>query len=110
MEIESLFHLKSKFVTREVWNELIVVPLKCQRGSDERSITLNETAKVIWENLNEGADMSALIQTITDTFDIDRHTAEKDIAVFRKLWKLYWRNKIYNGCTANLYLFGYWRI
>lgn len=44
--------------------------------------TLNETAKVIWENLNEGTDMSTLIQTITDTFDIDRHTAEKDIAVF----------------------------
>ncbi|MPN28498.1 hypothetical protein SDC9_175940 [bioreactor metagenome] len=44
--------------------------------------TLNETAKVIWENLNEGIDMSTLIQTITDTFDIDRQTAEKDIAVF----------------------------
>ena len=82
MEIESLFHLKSKFVTREVWNELIVVPLSANVAQMNELFTLNETAKVIWENLNEGADMSALIQTITDTFDIDRHTAEKDIAVF----------------------------
>jgi hypothetical protein len=82
MEIESLFHLKSKFVTREVGNELIVVPLSANVAQMNELFTLNETAKVIWENLNEGADMSALIQTITDTFDIDRHTAEKDIAVF----------------------------
>lgn len=82
MEIESLFHLKSKFVTREVGDELIVVPLSANVAQMNELFTLNETAKVIWENLNEGADMSALIQTITDTFDIDRHTAEKDIAVF----------------------------
>jgi hypothetical protein len=82
MEIESLFHLKSKFVTREVGNELIVVPLSANVAQMNELFTLNETAKVIWENLNEGTDMSTLIQTITDTFDIDRHTAEKDIAVF----------------------------
>ena len=82
MEIESLFHLKSKFVTREVGDELIVVPLSANVAQMNELFTLNETAKVIWENLNKGADMSALIQTITDTFDIDRHTAEKDIAVF----------------------------
>lgn len=82
MEIESLFRLKSKFVTREVGNELIVVPLSANVAQMNELFILNETAKVIWENLNEGADMSALIQTITDTFDIDRHTAEKDIAVF----------------------------
>ena len=82
MEIESLFFFISKFVTREVGNELIVVPLSANVAQMNELFTLNETAKVIWENLNEGADMSALIQTITDTFDIDRHTAEKDIAVF----------------------------
>jgi DNA-directed RNA polymerase delta subunit len=65
-----------------VGNELIVVPLSANVAQMNELFTLNETAKVIWENLNEGADMSALIQTITDTFDIDRHTAEKDIAVF----------------------------
>ncbi len=82
MEIESLFQLKSKFVTREVGNELIVVPLSANVAQMNELFTLNETAKVIWENLNEGTDMSALIQTITDTFDIDKYTAEKDIAVF----------------------------
>ena len=82
MEIESLFHLKSKFVTREVGNELIVVPLSANVAQMNELFTLNETAKVIWENLNEGTDMSALIQTITDTFDIDRHTAEKDLELF----------------------------
>ena len=82
MEIESPFHMKSRFVTREVGDELIVVPLSANVAQMNELFTLNETAKVIWENLNEGTDMSALIQTITDTFDIDRHTAEKDIAVF----------------------------
>jgi len=79
MEIESLFQLKSKFVTREVGNELIVVPLSANVAQMNE---LNETAKVIWENLNEGIDMPTLIQTITDTFDIDKYTAEKDIELF----------------------------
>jgi len=82
MEIESLFQLKSKFVTREVGNELIVVPLSANVAQMNELFTLNETAKVIWENLNEGIDMPTLIQTITDTFDIDQHTAEKDIELF----------------------------
>ena len=82
MEIESLFQLKSKFVTREVGNELIVVPLSANIAQMNELFTLNETAKVIWENLNEGIDMPTLIQTITDTFDIDKYTAEKDIESF----------------------------
>ena len=82
MEIESLFQLKSKFVTREVGNELIVVPLSANVAQMNELFTLNETAKVIWENLNEGINMSTLIQTITDTFDIDKYTAEKDIELF----------------------------
>jgi len=82
MEIESLFQLKSKFVTREVGNELIVVPLSANVAQMNELFTLNETAKVIWENLNEGIDMPTLIQTITDTFDIDKYTAEKDIELF----------------------------
>lgn len=82
MEIESLFQLKSKFVTREVGNELIVVPLSANVAQMNELFTLNETAKVIWENLNEGIDMPTLIQTITDTFDIDKYTAEKDLELF----------------------------
>jgi len=82
MEIESLFQLKSKFVTREVGNELIVVPLSANVAQMNELFTLNETAKVIWENLNEGIDMPTLIQTITDTFDIDKYTAEKDLEFF----------------------------
>ena len=82
VEIESLFQLKSKFVTREVGNELIVVPLSANVAQMNELFTLNETAKVIWENLNEGIDMPTLIQTITDTFDIDKYTAEKDIELF----------------------------
>ena len=82
MEIESHFQLKSKFVTREVGNELIVVPLSANVAQMNELFTLNETAKVIWENLNEGIDMPTLIQTITDTFDIDKYTAEKDIELY----------------------------
>ena len=49
MEIESLFQLKSKFVTREVGNELIVVPLSANVAQMNELFTLNETAKVIWK-------------------------------------------------------------
>ncbi len=82
MEIQTLYNLKSKFVTREVGDELIIVPLSGNVAQMNELFTLNETAKVIWENLHEDTSFEDLQRLITETFDIDAQTAAKDIDSF----------------------------
>jgi hypothetical protein len=82
MEIQTLYQLKSKFVAREVGNELILVPLTGNVAQMSELFTLNETAKFIWENSTEKTTVEDMENALTETFTIDRETARKDIENF----------------------------
>jgi hypothetical protein len=82
MDIQTLYHMKSKFVAREVGNELIIVPLSGNVAQMNELFTMNETAKFIWENINDKTGIEDIENAMTDTFDIDKETAKKDILVF----------------------------
>jgi len=82
MEIQSLYKLKSNFVAREVGDELIIVPLSANVAQMNELFTLNETAKVLWDHLDEHSTFESLLRVITDNFDIDTTTASKDIDLF----------------------------
>ena len=82
MELQSLYKMKSGFVAREVGNELILVPLTGNVAQMNALFTLNDTAKFIWENITEENTEDDLINLMTEEFDIERETAEKDIKIF----------------------------
>ncbi len=82
MDIQLLSNLKSNFVSREVGNELIIVPLSANVAHMNELFTLNETAKFIWENIDKQSSMEGLINLVTVSFDINEETAAKDIEAF----------------------------
>lgn len=82
MDIQTFFNIKSKFVAREVGNELILVPLSGNVAQMSELFTLNETAKFIWENISVETTVEDIENLMTDTFDIDAETARKDIENF----------------------------
>ena len=82
MDITKINNMKTKFVSREVGNELILVPLTNNVAQMSELFTLNETAKFIWENITEKTTASDLEAAIIETFDIDNETAKKDIENF----------------------------
>ena len=82
MNIKELASLKPRFVTREVGNELILVPLTGNIAQMNEMFTLNETAKTIWENMDQVESLEELKQVILDNFEIDEMTAENDIKKF----------------------------
>ena len=82
MDITKISNLKSKFVSREVGNELILVPLTNNVAQMSELFTLNETAKFIWENITEETTTNNLQSSMIETFDIDTETAKKDIENF----------------------------
>lgn len=74
--------MKSKFVAREVGNELIIVPLTGNVAQMSELFTLNETAKFLWENISENASNEDIAKLLTDEFEVDAETARQDVAAF----------------------------
>jgi hypothetical protein len=82
MELKSFYNLKSKFVAREVGDELIIVPLSGNVAQMNELFTLNETARFIWENITENSTVQDLEDLMIASFDIDSTTARNDIEKF----------------------------
>jgi len=82
MNLQTLHKLKSRFVARNVGNELILVPLTANVAQMNELFTLNETGKFIWENINENSTVSEIENLMIESFDIDSAIAKMDIELF----------------------------
>jgi hypothetical protein len=82
MNLQTLHKLKSRFVARNIGNELVLVPLTANVAQMNELFTLNETGKFIWENINEHSTILEIENLMIETFDIDSATAKRDIELF----------------------------
>ncbi len=80
--MENLHAIKSRFVSRKVGNEVVIVPLVDNVAQMSKLFTLNETAGFLWENLNEGVTADKLKELLLENFEVDAVTAEKDVLEF----------------------------
>ena len=85
MDLQTLYKIKTKFVAREVGNEMILVPLTGNVAQMSELFTLNETARFIWQNTKENTTFTEIENLMTTEFDIDPETAKEDIKKFMKL-------------------------
>lgn len=73
--------LKEGFVVREVAGRIVALPT-----SDELNlnmmITLNETAKFLWDILENGAEESELVVALQKRYEIDETTAKNAVDGF----------------------------
>ena len=81
-ELQYFVELKTRFVARQVGNELIIVPLAGNVAQMNALFTLNETGKFIWENISAESSLDNLVDAMTGEFEIDRETAQRDIEMF----------------------------
>ncbi|MBE6976796.1 MAG: PqqD family protein [Ruminococcaceae bacterium] len=73
--------LKDGFILREVAGQTVVLPT----GGDldlSMMITLNETAKFLWEALQNEIDEAALVAALLAEYDVDDATAKACVADF----------------------------
>ena len=74
--------IKNGFVVREIAGQSVVVALGEASKSFNGIIKLNETGRVIWDKLTEGAEKEEIINAILAEYDIDSATVEKDVDTF----------------------------
>ena len=73
--------IKEGFILRTVAGETVVLPSGRVNNFD-MMITLNDTGRVLWERLTEGAEVSDLVDALLQEYDVDRETAEKSAEAF----------------------------
>ena len=77
-----MMKIKSGFVVREIAGQSIVVALGEASKVFNGIIKLNETGRVMWDILSQGAQKEDVINKILSEYDIDRETVEKDVDSF----------------------------
>ena len=70
------------FILREIAGECVLVPTGATTQEFNGLITMSDTAKFIWENLEKADSLEEMIQMILDEYEIDEETARHDAIVF----------------------------
>lgn len=74
--------IKKQVILRSVAGEHMLVPVGDTVFQYNGIFTLTESAKLLWENLENCSDEAELTDVILRQYDIDRATAEKDVRIF----------------------------
>lgn len=70
------------FILREIAGENVLIPTGRTAQEFNGLITLSETAKFIWENIERVDSLEQMIAEIYDHFDADIETIQKDAIEF----------------------------
>lgn len=64
--------IKNGYILQEVAGNILALPTD---GEMNKMITLNETAKFLWERMEQETDRQTLIQALLTTYEVDEQTA-----------------------------------
>lgn len=80
MDISSKrFAKESDFVTRNIKEETIIVPVKDDVGDLDSIYTLNEVGSFVWKLLDGQTSVSEIVDAMCSEYDITTEEAQKDV-------------------------------
>ncbi|MDD3382642.1 MAG: PqqD family protein [Bacilli bacterium] len=79
--------IKKDYVLREIVDEYVVIPVKDAAINFNGMITLNESAKLLWESLIEEKSEEDLIKVLCDEYQISKEEATIDVKDFINVLK-----------------------
>ena len=74
--------IKEDFILQRIADRWIVVNVDAKSVNFNRILTLNDSAKLLWDTLENGADVSGLVSALTSEYEVDKESAEKDVMAF----------------------------
>lgn len=64
--------IKNGYILQEVAGNILALPTD---GEMNKMITLNETAKFLWERMEQETDRQTLIQALLSVYEVEEETA-----------------------------------
>lgn len=74
--------LKKDFVLRRLVDTWVVLPLAESSADFSGMLTLNDAGALLWQQLEQGADKSALVSALTAEYDVTPQQALADVEEF----------------------------
>ena len=74
--------IKNGFVMRELAGEYVVIALGDASKIFNGIIKLNDTGKIIWEMLSQGAEQESIVDAILKEYNVESAKVEADVARF----------------------------
>lgn len=74
--------IAKEFILREIAGECVLVPTGATTQEFNGLITMTDTAKFIWENLERAESLEEMIQMVCEVYEIDEETAKQDTIEF----------------------------
>ena len=74
--------IKDNFLLRQVADTWVVMPIVQEMLDFNGMLTLNETGALLWQKLQEGADLDGLVAALTAEYDVSAEEAKADAAAF----------------------------
>ena len=71
-----------EFILREIAGECVLVPTGATTQEFNGLITLSDTARFIWEHIEQADSLEDMVQKILEEYEIDEETARKDAIAF----------------------------
>ena len=71
-----------EFIVRDIAGECVLVPTGATTQEFNGLITLTDTARFIWENLEKVDNPKEMVDLILENYEIDEETARKDMIQF----------------------------
>ena len=74
--------LHGEFILRQVLDDVLAIPVGQTALNMNGMILLNDVSTVIWNCLKEETSVEAIVNAVTDAFEVSAEEAELDIQEF----------------------------
>ena len=74
--------IKEDFLLRQVADSWVILPIGQSAVNFDGMLTLNDSAVMLWKQLQQGTDTASLVRSLTDEFEVDEAQARQDVEEF----------------------------
>ncbi len=71
-----------EFILREIAGENVLVPTGEASQEFNGMLSMTDTARFIWEHLEHVRSLDEMVQSVTDTYEVDEAIARRDVIGF----------------------------
>lgn len=74
--------IKEEYILQNIADKWVVIDTNARSVNFNRILSLNNSGKFLWEQLEQGATFDELVNALTESFGIDEDLARKDVEKF----------------------------
>ena len=80
--VGDIMKVKDNFILKKIADSYVVIPVRSRTVDFSGVIKLTESASVLWQMLEKGAEREELVARLLEEYEVDENTARDDVDRF----------------------------